>query len=96
MIAKEYQRLKEEANYKEPQYIKDKPREPEFWVKPPQEVKFPEPIRENLQKPEKPKAKIDLEKAYKVVNKFLYNKDINDENQRKMKLISRKISDRKK
>ena len=42
------------------------------------------------------KIKIDLEKAYKVVNKFLYNKDINDENQRKMKLISRKISDRKK
>lgn len=72
MIAKEYQRLKEEANYKEPQYIKDKPREPEFWVKPPQEVKFPEPIRENLQKPEKPKAKIDLEKAQDAFEKLEY------------------------
>ena len=42
------------------------------------------------------KINIDIEKANKVINKFLYNKDINNENQRKMQLIIRKIADRKK
>ena len=42
------------------------------------------------------KINIDIVKANKVINKFLYNKDLNDENQRKMKSIIRKIKDRKK
>ena len=40
------------------------------------------------------KIKIDIEKANKVISMFLNNKDINEENKRKINLIIRKIKDR--
>ncbi|MCR4687871.1 MAG: hypothetical protein K5659_09905 [Lachnospiraceae bacterium] len=68
-VKEEFERLKKEANYTEPQYIFDIPKEPVFLIKPPKEVKFPGAKKTGLVKPEKPAEQAEYEKIIDELDK---------------------------